>query len=149
MGREEKNICLFWKSRFHGESDALRLFVCFARFAAIMLPKILMHWFYLVLAGLLEIGWAIGLKYTAGFTRLWPSAGTVAAMIASFFLLSLSLKAIPIGTAYAVWTGIGAAGTALLGMMFFSEPREAARIVCLVMIVAGTVGLKLFPGKVS
>jgi quaternary ammonium compound-resistance protein SugE len=106
-----------------------------------------MHWFYLVLAGLLEIGWAIGLKYTVGFTRMWPSAATVAAMIASFFLLSLSLKAIPMGTAYAVWTGIGAAGTALLGMVYFSEPREVARIVCLVMIVAGTVGLKLFPGK--
>jgi quaternary ammonium compound-resistance protein SugE len=108
-----------------------------------------MHWFYLFLAGLLEIGWAIGLKYTDGFSRLWPSAATAAAMVASFFLLSLSLKAIPIGTAYAVWTGIGAAGTALLGMMFFSEPREAARIVCLVMIVAGTVGLKLFSAKTS
>jgi len=106
-----------------------------------------MHWFYLVLAGLLEIGWAVGLKYTAGFTRLWPSVGTATAMVVSFFFLSLSLKAIPIGTAYAVWTGIGAAGTALLGMLFFGEPRDAARLACLVMIVAGTVGLKLFSTK--
>lgn len=106
-----------------------------------------MPWLYLVLAGLLEIGWAVGLKYTYGFTKLWPSVGTAAAMAVSFFLLSLSLKTIPIGTAYAVWTGIGAAGTAFLGMMFFGEPREVARILCLVMIVAGTVGLKLFSGK--
>jgi quaternary ammonium compound-resistance protein SugE len=106
-----------------------------------------MPWLYLLLAGLLEIGWAIGLKYTNGFTRLWPSVGTVAAMAVSFFLLSLSLKTIPIGTAYAVWTGIGAAGTAVLGMIFFSESREVARILCIVMIVAGTVGLKLFSSK--
>jgi quaternary ammonium compound-resistance protein SugE len=106
-----------------------------------------MPWLYLLLAGLLEIGWAIGLKYTNGFTRPWPSVGTVAAMAASFFLLSLSLKTIPIGTAYAVWTGIGAAGTAILGMIFFGESREVARILCLVMIVSGTVGLKLFSGK--
>jgi quaternary ammonium compound-resistance protein SugE len=106
-----------------------------------------MPWLYLLLAGLLEIGWAIGLKYTNGFTRLWPSVGTVAAMAVSFFLLSLSLKTIPIGTAYAVWTGIGAAGTAILGMIFFGESREVARILCLVMIVSGTVGLKLFSGK--
>jgi quaternary ammonium compound-resistance protein SugE len=106
-----------------------------------------MPWLYLLLAGLLEIGWAIGLKYTNGFTRLWPSVGTVAAMAVSFFLLSLSLKTIPIGTAYAVWTGIGAAGTAILGIMFFGESREVARILCLVMIVSGTVGLKLFSGK--
>jgi quaternary ammonium compound-resistance protein SugE len=106
-----------------------------------------MPWFFLVLAGLLEIGWAIGLKYTEGFTRLWPSVATVAVIAASLFLLSLALKAIPMGTAYAVWTGIGAAGTALLGMIWFGEPREVGRIVCLVMIVAATVGLKLFSGK--
>jgi quaternary ammonium compound-resistance protein SugE len=106
-----------------------------------------MPWFYLFFAGLLEIGWAIGLKYTNGFTRLWPSVATAVVMAASFLLLSLSLKSIPIGTAYAVWTGIGAAGTAVLGMMFFGEPREVARMACLVMIVAGTVGLKLFSGK--
>jgi quaternary ammonium compound-resistance protein SugE len=106
-----------------------------------------MPWFYLIIAGLLEIGWAVGLKYTNGFTQLWPSIGTAVAMAASFFLLSLSLKTIPLGTAYAIWTGIGAAGTALLGMMLFGEPREVARIFCLVMIVAGTVGLKLFSGR--
>jgi quaternary ammonium compound-resistance protein SugE len=106
-----------------------------------------MPWLYLVLAGLLEIGWAIGLKYTNGFTRLWPSVGTVACMAASFFLLALALKTIPVGTAYAVWTGIGAAGTAVLGMILFGESREVARLVCLVMIVAGTVGLKIFSGR--
>ena len=108
-----------------------------------------MSWTYLVIAGLFEIVWAVGLKYTDGFTRLWPVIGTVACMAVSFFLLSLSLKTIPIGTAYAVWTGIGAAGTALLGMLWFNEPREVMRIVCLLLIVAGTVGLKLFSGKVG
>jgi quaternary ammonium compound-resistance protein SugE len=106
-----------------------------------------MPWLYLLIAGLLEIGWAIGLKYTEGFTRLWPSVATIACMAASFFLLALSLKTIPVGTAYAVWTGIGAAGTALLGMILFGKSREVARLVCLVMIVAGTVGLKIFSGK--
>lgn len=106
-----------------------------------------MSWFYLLLAGLLEIAWAIGLKYTHGFTRLWPSVGTAAAMAVSFFLLSLSLKTIPMGTAYAVWTGIGAAGTALCGMMIYGESREVGRMLCLVMIVAGTVGLKCFASK--
>jgi len=106
-----------------------------------------MHWTFLILAGLLEIGWAIGLKYTEGFTRLWPTVATFATMTVSFYLLSLSLKTIPMGTAYAVWTGIGAAGTAALGMMLFGEPREVARVLCIVMIVAGTVGLKLFSGK--
>ena len=107
----------------------------------------MMPWLYLLIAGLLEIGWAIGLKYTDGFTRLWPSVATVACMAASFFLLALSLKTIPVGTAYAVWTGIGAAGTALLGMILFGESREVARLVCIVMIVAGTVGLKIFSGQ--
>ena len=106
-----------------------------------------MAWFYLILAGLLEIGWAIGMKYTNGFTRLWPTAATFATMTVSFFLLSLSLKTIPMGTAYAVWTGIGAAGTFIFGMLFLGEPREIARVVCIVMIVAGTAGLKLFSGK--
>jgi len=106
-----------------------------------------MHWFYLILAGLLEIGWAIGLKYTNGFTRPGPTAATLTVMAVSFYLLSLSLKSIPMGTAYAVWTGIGAAGTAIFGMIFLGESREVARIVCLVMIVAGTAGLKLFSGK--
>ena len=106
-----------------------------------------MHWFYLIVAGLLEIGWALGLKYTNGFTRLWPSVATVACMIVSFQCLALALKGIPLGTAYAAWTGIGAAGTAVLGMLLFNESREVGRIVCLVMIVAGTVGLKLFSSK--
>lgn len=102
-----------------------------------------MSWIYLVIAGLLEIGWAIGLKYTEGFSRLWPSAATIACMIVSFVLLSLALKTIPVGTAYAVWTGIGAAGTAILGMVFLGEPRELTRIFCLLLIVSGVVGLKL------
>lgn len=102
-----------------------------------------MAWIYLVIAGLLEIGWAIGLKFTDGFTRLWPSVGTAAAMISSFVLLSLALKHIPVGTAYAVWTGIGAAGTALLGMLFLGEPRELGRILCILLIVSGVLGLKL------
>jgi quaternary ammonium compound-resistance protein SugE len=103
-----------------------------------------MAWICLLLAGLLEIGWAIGLKYTEGFTRLWPSVGTVLCMAASFALLSLSLKTLPMGTAYAVWTGIGAAGTALFGMLFLGESRELGRLACLFLIVAGVVGLKLF-----
>jgi quaternary ammonium compound-resistance protein SugE len=102
-----------------------------------------MAWLYLIIAGLLEIGWAIGLKYTHGFSRLWPSVATVACMIVSFALLSLSLKTIPIGTGYAVWTGIGAAGTALFGIMILGEPRDAGRVLCLLLIVAGVVGLKL------
>ena len=105
-----------------------------------------MTWFYLILAGLLEVGWAIGLKYTHGFTRLWPSVATVACMVVSFAFLSLALKTLPVGTAYAVWTGIGAVGTAVLGMVLLGESREAARIVCLVLIVAGIVGLKLVSG---
>lgn len=102
-----------------------------------------MAWLYLTLAGLLEIGWALGLKYTDGWTRLAPSAATVATMAASFFLLALALRSIPIGTAYAVWTGIGAVGTALAGMWFFGEPRDALRILCILLIVAGIAGLKL------
>ena len=106
-----------------------------------------MAWFYLLLAGLLEVGWAIGLKYTQGFSRLWPSVGTVACMVVSFAFLSLALKTLPVGTAYAVWTGIGAVGTAVLGMVLLGESRDAARIVCLVLIVAGIVGLKLVSGS--
>jgi quaternary ammonium compound-resistance protein SugE len=101
-----------------------------------------MAWTYLVIAGLLEIGWAIGLKYTEGFSRLWPSVATLCAMIASFGLLSAALKTIPVGTGYAVWTGIGAAGTAIIGMAFLGESREVLRILCLMLIVAGVVGLK-------
>lgn len=102
-----------------------------------------MAWVYLIIAGVFEIGWAIGLKYTEGFSRLVPSVLTLAAMTISFGLLSYSLKTLPIGTAYAVWTGIGAVGTALLGMIFLGEPREVARILCVLLIVTGIVGLKL------
>jgi quaternary ammonium compound-resistance protein SugE len=100
-------------------------------------------WTYLLAAALLEIGWAIGLKSSQGFTRLWPSVLTLAAMAASLGLLSLAVRTIPIGTAYAIWTGIGALGTAILGMVLFSEPVTAARLACLVLIVAGVAGLKL------
>jgi quaternary ammonium compound-resistance protein SugE len=101
-----------------------------------------MAWLWLVLAGVLEIVWAVGLKYTEGFTRLWPSVWTVVGMLASFALLSLALKSLPIGTAYAVWTGIGAAGTAGFGMLFLGESREPARLGCLALIGVGVVGLK-------
>ena len=102
-----------------------------------------MAWIYLFVAGLFEIGWAVGLKYTEGFTRLGPSAATVAAMIASFALLARALESIPIGTGYAVWTGIGAAGTAAFGILFLGEARDAGRLLCIALIVAGVVGLKL------
>ncbi|HKO87938.1 MAG TPA: quaternary ammonium compound efflux SMR transporter SugE [Burkholderiales bacterium] len=101
-----------------------------------------MHWFYLFVAGLLEIVWAIGLKYTVGFTRLIPSVITIAAMILSVVLLGLALKNIPVGTGYAIWTGIGAAGTAVLGMWLFHEPATAVRFACIGLIVAGIAGLK-------
>jgi quaternary ammonium compound-resistance protein SugE len=100
-------------------------------------------WLVLLVAGLCEIGWAVGLKYTEGFSRLWPSVGTVAAMVASVLLLGLALKALPLGTAYAVWTGIGAVGTAILGIYLFNEPRDALRLACIALIVAGIIGLKL------
>ena len=99
-------------------------------------------WIYLFLAGVLEIGWAVGLKYTEGFSRLWPSVITVSAMIASFALLAQALKSIPIGTGYAVWTGIGAAGTAIVGMVLLGESREVLRIFCIVLILTGVIGLK-------
>jgi quaternary ammonium compound-resistance protein SugE len=100
-------------------------------------------WFWLLIAGLFEIAWAVGLKYTDGWTRLWPSLFTAATMAASIFFLSLAFRALPLGTAYAVWTGIGAVGTALYGMTFFGEPRDVARIACLLLIVGGIAGLKL------
>lgn len=102
-----------------------------------------MPWVLLVFAGLFEIGWAIGLKYTEGFTRLWPSVGTVASMIVSVGLLGLAMKSLPVGTAYAIWVGIGAVGTVILGMVLFNEPATALRIASIVLIVAGLVGLKL------
>ena len=102
-----------------------------------------MPWVILVLAGLFEIGWAIGLKYTDGFTRLWPSVWTVAAMIVSLALLGLAMKSLPVGTSYAVWVGVGAVGTAILGIVLLGEPATAGRIASLALIVAGIVGLKL------
>lgn len=100
-------------------------------------------WLALLLAGLLEIGWAVGLKYSDGLTRFWPTVATLAAIAFSFVLLGLSLKSVPFGTAYAVWTGIGAAGTMIIGMVAFGEPADVARVACLTLIIAGMVGLKL------
>jgi quaternary ammonium compound-resistance protein SugE len=102
-----------------------------------------MAWLVLIVAGLLEIVWATGLKYTEGFTRPWPSLMTVAAMVLSMWLLAVALRSIPIGTGYAVWTGIGAAGTAVAGMWLFGESREIVRILSILTIVAGIVGLKV------
>ena len=102
-----------------------------------------MSWIFLFFAGLFEIGWAIGLKYTDGFTRLTPSLLTVASMIVSLGLLGLALKTLPVGTAYAVWTGIGTVGTAMLGIWLLGEPATALRLACIGLIVAGIVGLKL------
>ena len=102
-----------------------------------------MAWFLLVLAGLFEVGWAIGLKYTDGFTRLWPTVGTVMAMIISLGLLGLAMKSLPVGTSYAVWVGVGAVGTAILGIVLLGEPANTGRLVSLGLIVAGIVGLKL------
>lgn len=102
-----------------------------------------MHWTYLFIAAALEIVWAGGLKYTAGFTRLWPSVGVGAAMAASMFLLAVAARGLPIGTAYAVWTGIGAAGTAIVGILIFHESAAALRLVCIALILTGVIGLKL------
>ena len=102
-----------------------------------------MAWVLLVIAGLFEIAWAIGLKYTDGFTRTGPSIGTGAAMVISVVLLGLAMRSLPVGTAYAVWTGIGAVGTVLLGILLFNEPATAGRIACIVLILAGILGLKL------
>jgi quaternary ammonium compound-resistance protein SugE len=102
-------------------------------------------WLTLSVAGLLEIGWAVGLKYADGFTKPMPSVLTLVAMVASMWLLAQAARQLPIGTAYAVWTGIGAVGTALLGMVLFGEPRTALRLTCIVLIVSGIVGLKALP----
>jgi quaternary ammonium compound-resistance protein SugE len=102
-----------------------------------------MAWWYLISAGLFEIVWASSLKFTEGFTRLWPTLGTMTAMIVSVALLAEALKTIPVGTGYAVWTGVGAAGTAAVGMLFFGESKELIRLVYLLLIVGGIVGLKL------
>lgn len=106
-------------------------------------------WIILLVAGICEVAWAVGLKYTEGFSRLWPSVATVLAMIVSVVLLGWALRTLPLGTAYAVWTGIGAVGTAILGMVLFGESREVARLVCIGLIVAGIVGLKLVTSDTS
>ncbi len=105
-----------------------------------------MPWVALLIAGLLEVGWAIGAKYTNGFTRLWPSVFTLVALVVSMALLFWAIRHLPVGTAYAVWTGIGAVGTAVLGIVLFGEPATAARLVCLALILAGIVGLKAVSG---
>ena len=100
-------------------------------------------WLALLAAGLLEVAWAFGLKYSDGLTQFWPTAATMVAILASFALMALALRSLPFGTAYAVWTGIGAAGSIIVGMVIFSEPTDPVRIICLTLIVAGMVGLKL------
>ncbi len=102
-----------------------------------------MHWLILFVAGLFEIGWAVGLKYTEGFTRLWPSVGTVLSMVISMGLLAMALKSIPVGTAYAIWVGVGAVGTATVGILLLGESASLMRLFSLFLIVAGIVGLKL------
>ena len=102
-----------------------------------------MPWILLIIAGLLEVGWAIGLKYTEGFTKLWPSVLTLAAMACSVLLLGMAMKSLPVGTSYAVWVGIGAIGTAILGILLFGESANAGRLISLGLILAGIIGLKL------
>lgn len=102
-----------------------------------------MNWVFLVIAGIFEIGWAIGIKYTDGWSRLWPSVITLVLMGVSFYCLSQAVRTLPIGTAYAIWTGIGTVGAAIVGMILFDEPRDILRILCIVLIVGGIAGLKL------
>jgi len=102
-----------------------------------------MTWFILILAGILEIGWAVGLKYTQGFTRLWPSIGTIAAMVVSLALLGIAMKSLPMGTAYAVWVGVGVVGTAVLGIVLLGESVSALKLASIALIITGIVGLKL------
>ncbi len=102
-----------------------------------------MNWLLLFIAGLFEVAWAIGLKYTEGFTKLWPSVGTLLAMVLSVVLLGIAMKSIPVGTAYAVWTGIGTMGAVILGIILFNEPATAMRLICLGLILTGIAGLKL------
>lgn len=102
-----------------------------------------MNWLILLIAGLFEIGWAIGLKYSEGYTRFWPTAGTLAAMIISMWLLGIAIKSLPVGTAYAIWVGIGIMGTAALGMLLFNEPLNLPRLASLLLIIAGIAGLRL------
>jgi len=102
-----------------------------------------MAWGILIIAGLLEVGWAVGLKYAEGFTRLWPTVWTAVALVGSMALLGLAVRSLPLGTAYAVWTGIGTTGTAILGIILFDEPASAFRLTCIALIVAGIIGLRL------
>ncbi|HYG31743.1 MAG TPA: quaternary ammonium compound efflux SMR transporter SugE [Methylophilaceae bacterium] len=102
-----------------------------------------MNWIILVIAGLFEMAWAIGLKYTEGFTRLWPTVWTVAAMIISLWLLGIAMRSLPVGTAYSIWVGVGAVGTVILGIVLFGEPANPARIISVALIIAGIIGLKL------
>ena len=102
-----------------------------------------MAWTILVIAGLFEVGWAIGLKYTDGFTRLWPTVWTVSAMIVSLWLLGLAMKSLPVGTAYSVWVGVGAVGTVILGIVLLGESANAARLFSVALIIVGIIGLKL------
>jgi len=102
-----------------------------------------MAWAILVLAGLFEVGWAIGLKYTEGFSRLWPSVWTIAAMLISLWLLGIAMKSLPVGTAYSVWVGVGAVGTVILGIVLLGEPANAGRLISVGLIIAGIVGIKL------
>ncbi|MDR3627257.1 MAG: quaternary ammonium compound efflux SMR transporter SugE [Ignavibacteriaceae bacterium] len=106
-----------------------------------------MNWVILVIAGLFETAWAIGMKYSNGFTRLYPSLFVIITMSISVYLLSVSLKTLPVGSAYAVWTGIGAVGTAILGIILFGESRELVRIICIFLIITGIIGLRIFSGK--
>ena len=108
-----------------------------------------MTWVILFVAGLFEIAWAVGLKYTEGFTRLWPTVATIVALVASMTLLGIALRTLPLGTAYAVWTGIGSVGTAVLGIVLFREPATVMRLVCIGLIVTGIIGLKLATGPQS
>lgn len=106
-----------------------------------------MHWIILFIAGCFEIAWAIGLKYTEGFSKLWPSVFTIASMVISMGLLAYAVKYLPVGTAYAVWTGIGAVGTAILGMILFNESKELVRVFFIFLIIVGITGLKIFSGQ--
>lgn len=105
-----------------------------------------MAWFYLIIAGLLEVQWAVTMKYTEGFSKLWPSVFCVLGMAASVYFLALAQKTLPLGTSYAIWTGIGAVGAAVCGIILFNEPRDVARILCILLIVAGILGLKFTSG---
>lgn len=108
---------------------------------------VLNAWIFLLVAGIMETGWAVGLKYTEGFTQLIPSVFTIALMGGSFYFLSKSLETLPIGTAYAIWTGIGAVGTVIIGILVFGESREILRILCLLLVISGIFGLKIFSGE--